>query len=278
MEYISVDISCDPSFLEILIAEYANIGFSAFQENEKGFVASIESENWKEVDALEINARYNPLTAVTMHYSLVPKENWNAEWEKNFDPAIIEDRCIVKAPFHKDLPPYEYELIIMPKMSFGTGHHATTRQMLSLQLEIDHSNKRVLDVGTGTGVLAIMALKKGASMVEITDVDDWCIENSIDNLALNGFHEAKTHLGEIKGLTFEGDFDIILANINKNILLNEIRYYVSLLSEEGVLLLSGIYLEDISDVEKEVNNNGLFRQKMVEKDNWVALQFNRNQN
>ncbi|MDW3196750.1 MAG: 50S ribosomal protein L11 methyltransferase [Cytophagales bacterium] len=275
MDFLTVNISCSELQRDLLIAELDVLGFSAIQELPEGLTASLEGESFDEPALKEAIARYEAMGAMSYTVEKVAKTNWNEAWEKNFDPVIVDDRVLVRAPFHDIKGDFDHEILIMPKMSFGTGHHATTSQMLSLQLDVDFKDKSVLDVGTGTGVLAIMALKLGASHVEATDIDDWCIENSLDNLSLNGFEGIRVEQGEIKNLTFDQTFDIVIANINKNVLLAEIDNYVSLMNDEGQLFLSGFYEKDIPDLEQAASKLGLKLIKSVSKDDWSALLFNR---
>lgn len=275
MEFLTLHIFCSEVQRDLLIAELDVLGFSAIQELPEGLTASLEGEDWDEPAFKAAIARYEAMGTIGYHVEKVAKTNWNEAWEKNFDPVIIDDRCIVRAPFHKIQGKFKHEILIMPKMSFGTGHHATTAQMLSLQLDLDFNNKSVLDVGTGTGVLAIMALKLGASHVEATDIDDWCIENSLDNLSLNGFEGILVEQGEIKNLVFDRKFDVLIANINKNVLLNELATYASLLKAEGHLFLSGFYESDVADLQQAAGKSGLQLVKSRSKDNWAAMLLNR---
>lgn len=275
MDFLTVHINCSEVQCDLLIAELDVLGFSAIQELPNGLTASLEGDSFDEPALKDAISRYETMGEISYTVETVAKTNWNEAWEKNFDPVIVEDRVLVRAPFHDIKGDFEHEILIMPKMSFGTGHHATTSQMLSLQLDLDFKGKSVLDVGSGTGVLAIMALKLGASHVEATDIDDWCIENSLDNFSLNGFTGIRVEQGEIKNLSFDRKFDIILANINKNVLLTELDTYVSLLEVDGHLFLSGFYQEDVPELEKLAVKLGLNLTKSISKDNWSALLFNR---
>ncbi|MEQ6121315.1 50S ribosomal protein L11 methyltransferase [Reichenbachiella sp. MALMAid0571] len=276
MSFIEVYISTeDSSISDILMAELGEIDFDTFEEVESGLKAYIAAESFDQKALDEIISRYKGSFDFTVEINSVEKENWNKKWEENYDPIEVDDRCIVKASFHNIEKKYPIEIIITPKMSFGTGHHATTWQMLKLQLDINFLNKKVLDVGCGTGVLAIMANKLGAKSIEATDIDEWCIENSKENYALNGINDVKIQKGEIAGLQFEDNFDIIIANINKNVLLKEIPYYSNLLVEKGFLLLSGFYEKDISDIKKCADKYNLILDKIVTKDNWAAVVFSK---
>ena len=255
------------------MAELGEIGFDTFEEIQSGLKAYIEAESFSQSLLDEIVDRYKDSFDFAVEINSVEKEYWNKKWEENYDPIEVDDRCIVRASFHNIEKKYPIEIVITPKMSFGTGHHATTWQMLKLQLDINFQNKRVLDVGCGTGVLAIMARKLGAKMIEATDIDEWCIENSKENYDLNGINDVKIQQGEIANLQFDDNFDIIIANINKNVLLVEIPFYSNLLIEKGLLLLSGFYEKDIPDIKKCADNYNLILDKIVTKDNWAAVVF-----
>lgn len=275
MDYKSIDITCNEEFAEIIIAELAELGFDSFLENENGLEASCEVAIYKDEEVKQTFERYQGV----FEFSYAPKEvskiNWNSEWEKNYDPISVDKDIYVRATFHPSkADQYKYEIVIDPKMSFGTGHHATTSMMLQNQLEIDHQNKSVLDAGTGTGILAIMAQKLGASHIEANDIDDWCIGNSKENFALNQAEGIQIHLGAIAQLNFGNtQFDIILANINKNVLLDEIPVYVSLLKSGGTLVLSGFYESDLTDIKAKAEQNGLTLQNYKTKNNWCSPVF-----
>jgi ribosomal protein L11 methyltransferase len=273
MAYIEVNIETSPEYSEIFMAELAELSFEAFEEVDDGLLAYIKKEDFSQALLDELVSRYEQLTTFSVSQKEIEKKNWNKEWEKNYDPITIEDKCIVRASFHQPDKKYLHEIIITPKMSFGTGHHATTWQMLKLQMEIDHKRKKVLDVGSGTGILAIMANKLGAKLIEATDIDDWCIENSKENFQVNQINDYTLKKGVIEKLSFDQKFDIVLANINKNVLLAEIPLYVDLLEKKGTLLLSGYYEKDVEDIKKIATENNLRHQKTVSKDNWAAMLF-----
>ncbi len=273
MAFIELNIKTNPEFAEIFMAELSEIGFETFQEVDDGLLAYVEECEFDEIGLNNLMLRYEDLSPIEYTYRSIAKENWNKEWEKNYEPIAIEDKCIVRAAFHQPEKEYLHEIIITPKMSFGTGHHATTWQMLKLQMELDHQGKSILDVGTGTGILAIMAMKLGAKNISATDIDDWCIENSKENFSLNNIATFDLKKGAIGTLSFDTSFDIVLANINKNVLLDEIPYYSQLLEEKGHLLLSGFYEEDVEDIKKAAEKNNLSLQKSVSKDKWAALLF-----
>lgn len=273
MSFIEVKIETEPAFAEVFMAEMGELGYEAFEEIDSGLLAYIIQEqfNQEELDALCV--KYDSLTSIKVSHKSIEKKNWNKEWEKNYDPITVEDKCIVRAAFHKPDREYLHEIIITPKMSFGTGHHATTWQMLKLLMDIDHKRKKVLDVGSGTGILAIMAMKLGAELVEATDVDDWCIENSEENFQLNNVDHYTIKKGVISSLKFQHKFNIVLANINKNVLLSEIPFYVDLLENNGQLVLSGFYENDVEDLKEVALSHNLSHQKTVSKNNWSAMLF-----
>jgi ribosomal protein L11 methyltransferase len=270
MEYLEFKIKCLDEFQEILIAELAEIGFDSFLENEDGIDAYILESDFDRDKFDRVIAEYQDAAQISMTEGLMPKVNWNEEWEKNYDPIEVDELVYVRASFHNPKPGFKHEIVINPKMSFGTGHHATTFQMLSHQGELDHKGKRVLDVGSGTGILAIMAHLLGASSVEAFDIDDWCVDNGNENFDLNGL-STRMGLGTIRDVNPVGPFEIVLANINKNVLLDEMGIYASLLTSGGHLLLSGFYTEDIEDLIQAAAPFGLELRKKSSRDNWAAL-------
>lgn len=270
MDYLEFKIKCLEEFREILIAELAEVGFDAFQETDEGLDAYILHGNFEREKFTEIIADYQVAAEISLTEEIMPRVNWNEEWEKNYDPIEVGNLVYVRASFHQPQPGYSYEIVINPKMSFGTGHHATTHQMLRHQGELDHSGKRVLDVGSGTGILAIMAHLLGAREVEAFDIDDWCVINGNENFDLNGLG-TRMGLGTIREVNPQGPFEIVLANINKNVLLDEIHIYAGLLASKGFLLLSGFYTADIEDLIQAATPHGLVIQQTSSKDNWAAL-------
>jgi ribosomal protein L11 methyltransferase len=270
MDYLEFKITCLEEFREILIAELAEIGFDSFLETDAGIDAYILRADFDRVKFDEIISNYLEVAQISLSEGLMPRVNWNEEWEKNYDPIEVEDLVYVRASFHQPKEGFRHEIVINPKMSFGTGHHATTFQMLRHQGEVDHAGKRVLDVGSGTGILAIMAQLLGASEVEAFDIDDWCVDNGNENFDLNGLN-TRMGLGTIREVNPQGPFDIVLANINKNVLLDEMTIYAELLPSQGYLLLSGFYTEDVEDLVQAALPFGLELLKKSSKDNWAAL-------
>lgn len=269
MNFIQVSFSVEQALSDIILAELSAGDFDTFEEFDGGIHAYAEEEKFNQTFVDEVSDRYQ----VTYETKTIPKENWNETWEKNYDPIIVNDQVLVKATFHKGLPPYPIEILVDPKMSFGTGHHATTHQMIKAQLDIDHSAKSVLDLGTGTGILAIMAAKLGATQIEGTDIDEWCIENSRENFALNELSDVKLQMTAAQNFHCSAPFDIVLANINKNVLLDEMHYYADFCKPNGHLLLSGFYEKDIIDISLSAKEYGFVIQSQQIKDDWAQLTF-----
>lgn len=271
MYYTRLQVICDSEFSEILQAEISEAGFDTFMEIENGFEAYAEQENFDKNVLHEILQRYGAFTPLTFYQDKIEKKNWNEEWEKNYEPVIVDDRVIIRAGFHQPAKNYPYDIIITPKMSFGTGHHQTTHLMVKTQLEMDHAGKVVMDAGCGTAVLAIMASKLGAKKIEAFDIDEWSVINGKENAEANTCSNITIRQGKISDLTFEDDFDIILANINKNILLQEMHQYAAYLKPGGLLLLSGFYEQDISDLLRSAGQHALTQVKSHEREKWISL-------
>jgi ribosomal protein L11 methyltransferase len=275
MYHTRLQVSCNAEFTEILMAEVAEAGFDTFMETENGFEAFVEEERYDAAVLESIRERYNVQTPLAFSFDRIEKRNWNEEWEKNYEPINVEDRCLIRAEFHKPLKQYAYEIIITPKMSFGTGHHQTTYLMIKNQMAIDHRNKTVMDAGCGTAILSIMACKLGARSVEAFDIDEWSVINGQENMELNGCSNIHLQQGKITEVTLTGRFDIVLANINKNVLLEEIRIYSTYLNPGGLLLLSGFYTHDIPDLLKEAAQHHLKEVRRDERETWACLLLER---
>lgn len=257
---------------DILIAELGELGFDSFVENEVGLQAYIPKSLWDEEAVASLYILSQPeFTISFIHREIVP-ENWNETWEKNFHPITVDGICTVRAPFH-EVPTTAYDLIIEPKMSFGTGHHETTHMMLRYLLNMDMEGKKVLDMGCGTAVLAILAEKRGAAAVDAIDIDNWCYLNSLENAERNGCERISVYEGDAALIRPGTGYDVIIANINRNILLTDIPIYTRALAQGGTLLLSGFYEDDIPVIEAKCAESAL---KLVEKQEmnlWVALKF-----
>ena len=257
---------------EILIAELGQAGFESFVENEEGVKAYIQKGEWNKGILEGIHILSSPEFSIEYTYSEIAQVNWNEEWEKNFDPILVSDNCVVRAPFHE---PYSvaYEIVIEPKMSFGTGHHETTFMMLSYILENDFEGKTVLDMGCGTSVLAILAEMRGAAHLDAIDIDDWCVENSEENVLRNHCMHIKVQLGDASIIPSEETYHTIIANINRNILLDDMKTYVGALKKRGEFYLSGFYKEDLPIIIAKCNNLGLSFVDNKERNNWIAAKF-----
>ena len=271
MNYLSIQIPItDHNFSEILIAELAEIGFEAFEEQENILEAYILEESFEKEALNTLQEKYQDF-AYTTHK--IARKNWNEEWEKNYQPVIIAQQCIIKSSFHDIEKQYPYEILINPKMSFGTGHHETTTLMIENQLNISHHDKKVLDLGCGTGILSIMANKLGAKSIEAYDIDEWAIENSQENFILNKVENAKALLGTIETVEQTKQYPIILANINKNVLLKEMPLYSQRLDSEGFLIISGFYEKDIEDIENITKKSNLASIQYKSKNTWVSAVY-----
>lgn len=256
---------------EILIAELGYAGFESFVENEDGVTAYIPAEEVDEEILAGIHVLHSDEFNITYTTKEIEQVNWNLEWEKNFSPILVDEKCSVRAPFHEQ-PETEYDIVIEPKMSFGTGHHATTHMMLQFILKDNWEGKKVLDMGCGTGVLAILAEMRGAAEVDAIDIDNWCYQNTLENVERNNCELISVYEGGAELL--EGrNYDSIIANINRNILLDQIPLYSKCLDSGGKLFLSGFYTEDVPAIEEKCGKYGLKMEEQLERENWTALSF-----
>ncbi len=271
--YIGFEFKVQPlqPATEILIAELGYAGFESFVETETGVTAYIQKKEWHDAILDDIYILGSDEFEISYTFEDIEQTNWNIEWEKNFNPIIVDDECSVRAPFHPK-PQTEYDIIIEPKMSFGTGHHETTHMMIQHILKNDFKEKSVLDMGCGTGVLAILAEMKGAKPIDAIDYDNWCYLNSLENVERNNCDHITVFEGDAS-LLKDQKYDTIIANINRNILLNDMAAYTKCLNANGTLFLSGFYVDDIPSIEEECNKHGLACVERLEKNNWVALKF-----
>jgi len=258
---------------EILIAELGNVGFESFVENENGLTAYIQKENGNDALLEGIFILNSDEFSIDYTQHEVAQTNWNAAWEKNFEAIEVDGTVSIRAPFHEN-PNLKYDIVIEPKMSFGTGHHETTHMMVQHLLQLELENKKVLDMGCGTGILAIFAEMRGAKPTDAIDIDNWCYLNSIENVARNNCEHISVFEGDSTLLT-DKKYDVIIANINRNILLMDMEIYTNCLNEKGVLLLSGFYKEDIPMIDAEVSKYQLKLEITLERNNWVALKYNK---
>ncbi|WP_010134696.1 50S ribosomal protein L11 methyltransferase [Ochrovirga pacifica] len=275
MNYIGYTFTISPlqPATEILIAELAEVGFESFEETSEGLKAYIQTEFWNENVLDDLFVLQSNEFDIEYTHQEIAQVNWNEEWEKNFEPIHVDNKVSVIAPFHKKTG-MDYEIIIEPKMSFGTGHHETTHLMLQHLLALDLTDKSVLDMGTGTGILAIFAEMKGAKKIDAIDIDEWCYINTQENLAKNHCKNIIAYQGDATLLTTQ-KYEVIIANINRNILLNDMETYVKCLVENGQILFSGFYTEDLTFIEQRANDLELTLIKTYTKNNWVGVLFSK---
>ncbi len=274
MKYLELDFKVEPldPGSDILMAELGDIGCESFVENEDGLTAYIQSDLFKLENLTSLQILHNPDYKIAYSITKVKEENWNAVWESNYEPVVIAGKCGIRAPFHPENKEVIFDLVIEPKMSFGTAHHETTSMMIELLLDEDLKNKKVLDMGCGTGVLAILAAKLGGIDIVAIDNDEWAYENSLENIVKNNEENIKVFHGDASLLT-DMHFDVIIANINRNILLNDIKHYVSCLNSKGILLMSGFYEDDIPSIKEECSKYKLELERYISKNNWVGVRF-----
>ncbi len=256
---------------EILLAELGYTPFESFIETEDGLKAYIQSEQWNDGILDEIDILRSSEFDILFTYKEIKQVNWNKEWENNFDPIDVDGLCMVRAPFHEKKE-VDFDIIIEPKMSFGTGHHETTYMMLQFILETDLNNKNVLDMGCGTAVLAILSEMKGAALVDAVDIDEWCYQNSMENVQRNYCRNIQVYQGDMSGVVSK-QYDIILANINRNILLQDMEKYSRCLTEQGILFLSGFYESDLAEIINSCEGHGLSLIEKKLKNDWVSAKF-----
>lgn len=275
MNYIELNIAIEPKepWTEILIAQLAEINFESFTENEGQLQAYIQEQQLIH-EEFETAIAFLKENSVSVVYSSkkIEEENWNATWEADFQPVLIEDKLIIRAPFHEKQDGFKEEVIIQPQMSFGTGHHQTTWLLANILSEKDFSNLNVLDSGTGTGVLAILALKKGAAKVIGTDIEQGAVENAIENIVRNNLKGGDIRLGDIDCVT-EKNFDVIIANINKNVLKAHLPHYSKRVKAQGEVYLSGFFTTDIEELVVAAKEVGFTLDSSYSKDEWAVLKF-----
>ena len=255
-------------FMELL----GEIGFDSFMDTDEGFEAYCQEPLLNEEELNDIMQMEQFANVKLIKKELIPDQDWNATWEASYEPVIINEFCRIRAPFHNVEGSYKYDLIIEPKMSFGTAHHETTSQIIELMLKSDFSGLNLLDMGSGTGVLAILAKKLGSATTVAIDNDEWAYRNALDNIRLNNENDIIVELGDANSLN-DRQFDIILANINRNILLRDMKEYVKSLVDGGKIFFSGFYEEDLVLITKEAERLGLKYVNHVTKNNWTAAVF-----
>ena len=279
MNYFEINFFIDPFeeyISDVLISELGEIGFDSFVSTETGLVAYALETAFNEAKLKDLLSDFPFEASIDYKVTQIESKNWNEEWEKHyFEPIVIGNECVIHSSFHKNVPKAKYDIVIDPKMAFGTGHHETTSLVIGRLLQMDLQNKSLLDMGCGTAVLAILAAMRGAKDIVAIDIDTWCTENSIENIEMNNIHGIDVQLGGAE-LLAGLHFDIILANINRNILLADMKKYAACLSSGGELYMSGFYVQDIPLIEAEANRNGLILIDYHEKNNWVAVKTVKN--
>lgn len=271
--YLAYHFTIEPKEMgsEILVAELGEKAFESFIESDFGIVAYIQKDLWTPDVLNDIEILDSPEFQITYTIEEIAQVNWNEEWEKNFEPIDVDQTCHVRAPFHPKTKA-QYDIVIEPKMSFGTGHHETTHMMIQHLLETNLQDLKTLDMGCGTAILAILAEMKGAKPIDAIDIDNWCYINSIENAERNNCTHISVYEGDAS-LLKDQKYDVIIANINRNILLNDMSAYTRCLNPNGILFLSGFYQEDFQAINASCEANGLTFAKKLERNNWIALKY-----
>ncbi len=273
--YIAYHFVVEPKQMgsEILIAELGELPFESFEETEAGFSAYIQKKLWFDDVLSNIQIFNNHDFKISYTIEGIDQVNWNEEWEKNFEAIDVDGICHIRAPFHEKTNA-EFDIVIEPKMSFGTGHHETTHMMIQHLLGMNVENLKTLDMGCGTAILAILAEMKGAKPIDAIDIDNWCYLNSIENAERNNCKNITVFEGDAS-LLVEKKYDLIIANINRNILLNDMQTYCNALNDNGVILFSGFYEDDIAAIDASCTEKGLTFESKLQRNNWVSLKYKR---
>ncbi|MGL4291987.1 MAG: 50S ribosomal protein L11 methyltransferase [Bacteroidales bacterium] len=279
MNYNEVQFNLVPfseTATDVLAALLGEIGYESFVVENESMKAYVTEKAYDENLLKQMVAEFPFEVKISYTVSMIEQKNWNEEWEKNyFQPIIIGNDCVIHSTFHTDIPEAKYDILIDPKMAFGTGHHETTSQMLTEILDYDFQNKSVLDMGCGTAVLAILAAKKGADPVRAIDIDDWVCDNAVENAKLNETENIEIQCGDASLLEDGRTYDVIFANINRNILLNDLNSYAKCMHEGSVIFMSGFYVEDIPAIQAEAERQGLKLHHFRDKNRWVAIRFDK---
>ena len=266
---------CTETVNDVLAAVLGEAGFESFVEREGGLTAYIQQSLYNE-ETLKTELANFPIpdTEITYVFTEAEDKNWNEEWEKNFfQPIVIGNRCVIHSTFHQDVPKAEYDIVINPQMAFGTGHHETTSLIIGELLDSELTGKSLLDMGCGTSILAILARMRGAQPCTAIDIDEWCVRNSIENIELNGVTDIAVSQGDASALAGKGPFDVVIANINRNILLNDMKQYAACMHPGSELYMSGFYVDDIPVIRQEAEKNGFTFVHHQEKNRWAAVKF-----
>jgi ribosomal protein L11 methyltransferase len=272
--YIELTVIVEPKEQgsDVLIAQLSELNYESFVENENGFCAYIQEDNYDESLLKQTFSELTEFFKITHSVKVIPQQNWNKEWESSFQPIEVEGKCYIRAPFHDPKPGFKYDVIIEPKMSFGTGHHNTTQLMIGKLMLLNVKNNSLLDMGCGTGVLAIVASMMGADPITAIDIDDWSFENTKENLEKNNINNVLVHKGDAQILQ-KKIFNTILANINKNVLLADMPIYVKSLENGGNLILSGFFETDVKELSDKASELGLKFEDKVVSEQWTMLHF-----
>ena len=270
--YFEFAIICDEDTRELLVAELAELEYEGFIETDEGFSAYIPQSLYNPLMYNDLLLKYG-INPNDVPHSIIEPQNWNAQWEASYEPIVVADKILVRAPFHDIKMDYDHTITIQPKNTFGTGHHETTQLVLELMLEQDFTNKQIFDYGCGTGVLGLMALKLGAAQIIGNDIDEWCIDNITENKNLNNLINFEFRLGTLSVIKETETFDGVLANINKNILLSSFTTIIKHMKPGAFLLISGFYESDLIDLKNATEPLGLHFKNHLVKNNWCAAQF-----
>ena len=275
MDYIQVTFKIEPADPgnEVLVAELSLLDFESFEETEQGLKAFIPINQFDENKLQELQQRLSDVFTISSSFETIKFTNWNAVWESSYEPVLIKDAVYIYAPFHEKKIATKYQILIEPKMSFGTAHHETTSLVIEMMLGMDFQHKKVLDMGCGTGVLAILAEKMGASFLAAIDNDENAFENAKENVINNNCSFISVQLGGAEQV--KKNYDYIIANINKNILLADMGKYCGHLNHKGSIIFSGFYSNDLKDIEAQANICGLTLDRFLEKNRWVAAKFDK---
>jgi len=276
MNYLKLAVNIAPFeewLRDVLTARLTEIGFESFVETDDGFEGFIPEKDFNEKEVFNLLKTFEENYTFTIQTELIEEKNWNEEWEKNyFKPLVVAGKCVVRAPFHKEYPVLDYEIVIEPNMAFGTGNHETTSMMLETILENDMQDKSVLDMGCGTGILGILASMRGARKITAIDIDEWSFKGASENAQINHIKNMEVKLGDTSLLGDE-KYDIIFANIHKNVLLNDLPAYSKNLNKNGLLFMSGFYVNDIPDLKNKAEQMGLKEIGFKSKNNWAVSEF-----
>ena len=276
MNYLKLTVNITPFeewLRDLVTTKLAGIGFESFVETDDGFEGFIPEKDFNEAEVSNVLKTFEESHTFEVQTELIEEKNWNEEWEKNyFKPLVVGGKCVVRAPFHKEYPALDYEIVIEPNMAFGTGNHETTSMMLEAILENDMQDKSVLDMGCGTGILGILASMRGARKITAIDIDEWSYKGASENAQINHIKNMEVKLGDASLLGNE-KYDVIFANIHKNVLMNDLPVYSKCLNSNGLLFMSGFYVEDIPDLKNKAEKEGLMETGFKSRNNWAVSVF-----